>query len=79
MRKYAPFFEWFDKGRKELGVVEELIASLNRIKQEQFHTPQLCDPDPPDCICLNESGEVVAIEVSEVVCEDAARECFGSA
>ena len=25
MKTYASFFEWHDKGRKELGVVEELI------------------------------------------------------
>ena len=30
MREYAPFFEWFAKDRKELGVVEELLVSLNR-------------------------------------------------
>jgi len=30
-RKYASFFEWPDKERKELGVVEELLRSLNSV------------------------------------------------
>jgi hypothetical protein len=72
MKEYAPFFEWFDKGQKELGVVEELIESLNATKRTHLHTPQLYRPDPPDCVCENALGERVAIEVSEVVCERAA-------
>ena len=73
MKEYAPFFEWFDKGQKELGVVEELIESLNATKRTHLHTPQLYRPDPPDCVCENAVGERVAIEVSEVVCERAAK------
>ena len=73
MRQYAPFFEWFDKGQKEVGVVEELIESLNATGRAHLRAPQLYRPDPPDCICENKLGERVAIEVSEVVCEGAAR------
>jgi len=73
MKEYAPFFEWFDKGHKELGVVEELIESLNATKRAHLRTPQLYRPDPPDCVCENASGGCVAIEVSEVVCERAAQ------
>lgn len=73
MKKYAPFFEWPEKNRKELGIVENLIESLNK-NINQYHSPESYKNDPPDCICRNETGELVAIEVSEVVCEDAARE-----
>ncbi|MBI2351067.1 MAG: hypothetical protein HYV00_06275 [Deltaproteobacteria bacterium] len=73
MRTYAPFFEWFDKGRKELGVVEELLESLNRTGKTHLHSPRLQTPDPPDCACVNRSGGQVAVEVAEVVCQDAAR------
>ncbi len=73
MRTYAPFFEWFDKGRKELGVVEELLGSLNQTGRTYFHSPRLQKPDPPDCVCVNGSGAPVAVEVTEVVCQDAAR------
>jgi hypothetical protein len=72
MKEYAPFFEWFDKGQKELGVVEELFESLNATKRTHLHMPRLYRPDPPDCVCENALGERVAIEVSEVVCERAA-------
>ena len=73
MKIYASFFEWHDRGRKELGVVEELIVALNNSAGLVLHEPREFMPDPPDCVCLNASGESVAIEVAEVVCEDAAR------
>lgn len=73
MKTYASFFEWSDKPRKELGVVEELIASLNRSAGLDLHSPQIQQPDPPDCFCSNASGERVGIEVAEVVCKNAAR------
>jgi hypothetical protein len=73
MRSYAPFFEWFDKGQKELGVVEDLIRSLNANGEAGLRSPQLYRPDPPDCVCVNAKDQSVAIEVVEAVCEDAAR------
>jgi hypothetical protein len=72
MREYAPFFEWFDKGLKELGVVEQLIESLNATSSVRLRSPHLHRPDPPDCVCVNMSGEPVAIEVVEAVCAQAA-------
>jgi hypothetical protein len=72
MRRYASFFEWFDQGRKELGVVEELVESLNR-SGAGLSSPRLHRPDPPDCVCLDGAGRAIALEVTEVVCETAAR------
>jgi hypothetical protein len=73
LRNYASFFEWFDKGQKELGIVEKLLRSLNSAYALGWHTPVIQKPDPPDCVCLTGSGERVAIEVVEVVCETATR------
>ncbi|WP_310384306.1 hypothetical protein [Roseateles sp.] len=73
MRRYASFFEWPDKARKELGVVEELVKALNRDQFAGYGAPESFSPDPPDCICTNPLGEKVAFEVVEVVCEVAAR------
>ena len=72
MKRYAGFFEWFDQGRKELGVVEELLESLNSAGAS-LSSPRLQRPDPPDCVCRDARGNNVAIEVTEVVCEEAAR------
>jgi hypothetical protein len=72
MRTYAAFFEWSEKSQKELGVVEELIASLNCSAGLGLHSPQIQQPDPPDCYCFNASGERVGVEVAEVVCKRAA-------
>jgi hypothetical protein len=73
MKRYASFFEWHEKGPKELGVVEALINALNQNTALGLHAAQEFTPDPPDCVCLNAFGETVAIEVAEVVCETATR------
>lgn len=73
MKTYASFFEWHDKGQKELGVVEELVVALNRTANLGLHSEREFSPDPPDCVCLNAAGEPVAVEVAEIVCEKAAR------
>ena len=71
MKQYASFFEWHEKGPKELGVVEALMDALNQNTALGLHAAQEFSPDPPDCVCLNASNEAVAIEVAEVVCETA--------
>ena len=73
MRQYASFFEWYDKGTKELGVVGTLVEALAQAGETGLHSPVEFSPDPPDCVCRNAAGELVAIEVAEVVCEEAAR------
>jgi hypothetical protein len=72
-RKYASFFEWPDKQIKELGVVRELLAALNSTVNLGLHTPSIFEQDPPDCVCKNSKNDNVAIEVAEVVCQNAAR------
>ena len=71
-RKYASHFEWPEKEGKELGVVEELLSGLNALGLG-LHNLRVQRPDPPDCVCDDPNGRPVAIEVAEIVCEDAAR------
>jgi hypothetical protein len=72
-RQYAPFFEWPHKEGKELGVAEEFVASLNEESGLGLCGLQLQRPDPPDLTCTNAHGEHVAIEIAEVVSEEAVR------
>jgi hypothetical protein len=72
-RQYASFFEWPAKEGKELGVAEEFVASLNTESGFGLSNLQLQRPDPPDLTCLSARGERVAIEIAEVVCEEAVR------
>jgi len=69
--RYASFFEWSDKQRKELGIVEELIATLHRSFGLTYHSPRNHQPNPPDCVCLDAEGRLVAIEVTELVSQKA--------
>lgn len=72
-RQYASFFEWINKEGKEFGVAEELVAVLNADSALQLHNLAPCDTDPPDLRCEDGSGHHIAIEVSEIVCEEAVR------
>ena len=72
-RKYASFFEWIDKEGKELGVGEELLKALNSAGSLQLSNLAPCNPDPPDLACRNAQGDLIGIEVSEIVCEEAVR------
>ncbi|HEY2988474.1 MAG TPA: hypothetical protein VGL11_12165 [Candidatus Binatia bacterium] len=72
-RQYASFFEGPAKERKERAVAEEFIASLNADSGLGLSNLQLQRPDPPDLTCISARGERVAIEVAEVVCEEAVR------
>ncbi len=71
-RRYASFFEWPDKDLKELGVVEELVASIAACDALELHEPRINRPDPPDCVCSGACGTRVAVEVAEIVCQRAA-------
>jgi len=73
MRDYAPFFQWSDRQGAEFGVAESLLASLAAQHHHPYRELRTYSPDPPDCVCLNAQHELVAIEVSEVVCSEAAR------
>jgi len=72
VRKYASFFEWHDKARKELGVVEELLRSLDSESNLGLRNPRINKPDPPDCICEDCNGNSIGVEVAELVCEETA-------
>jgi hypothetical protein len=73
MRAYASFFQGRNKVDTEVSVVEELIVALNGADSLGLHSPSEYSPDPPDCVCLDSTNTRVAIEVTEVVCPDAAR------
>jgi hypothetical protein len=72
-RQYASFFEWPQKQGKELGVAEEFVGSMNAEFSLGLTDLRLQSPDPPDLTCLDAKGGRVAIEIAEVVCEEAVR------
>lgn len=72
-RKYASWFDWPEKERKELGVVSQLVESISSAGLGSLREPRINRPDPPDCVCLNENGDQIAVEVTELVCKQAAK------
>jgi hypothetical protein len=76
-RGYADFFSWAtDRDLEEWGVVKLLDESLTAEKKSFFtHIKSRGRPnDPPDCEARTLKGERLAIEVTELVDEEAIRE-----
>lgn len=69
-RKYASFFEWPNKKIKELGVVQDFVEELSR-HEIVWRDARICQPDPPDCVCFDENGNTIALEVVELVSREA--------
>lgn len=74
MRKYASHFDWHNKQRKELGVVEALFEGMKAAGASIYHSPKYSKKDPPDCVAEDNDGEIIGIEVTELVDEQAISE-----
>ena len=73
LRKYAGYWSWPDKRRRELGVVEELLNAMRSRGAQGYRSPESAPEDPPDCTMRAVDGSLVAVEVTELVCKEAAR------
>jgi len=72
-RAYASFFKLGSKAQEELTVVENLLGSMQARGEAKYYEPRLTASDPPDCVAHTADGALVAIEVTELVCEDSVR------
>jgi hypothetical protein len=70
-RKYASFFDWNDKQRKELGILQDLLATMDLRNEHYYHSPKVFNNDPPDCTLLDHNNRLIAIEIRELVSEEA--------
>jgi hypothetical protein len=70
-RVYASMREGGTKKQKELGVLCDLIESLEQAGQLIFTNPSVSPQDPPDCVAQSSAGGVVAFEVTELVSQEA--------
>lgn len=69
-RTYASFFEWPNKQIKELGIVQDFVEELSR-HGLVWRDARVYQPDPPDCVCFDENGNIIALEVVELVSREA--------
>ena len=70
-RKYARFFDWHNKPRKELGILEELLETMKLRQDGTYHSPENALNDPPDCTLLDTENRIIAVEITEFVSEEA--------
>lgn len=71
IRKYAGFWSWPEKRRRELGIVKDLLCAMSLRGVRLYHSPESASNDPPDCILHATDGALVAAEVTELVCKEA--------
>lgn len=72
-RAYASFFKGGSKAQEGLTVVRNLLESMAARGERRFVEPSVSTVDPPDCVAKAADGTSVAMEVTEVVCEQAVR------
>ena len=72
-RAYAAFFKLGSKAQEELTVVKKLLGSMQARGEAKYYEPRLAPSDPPDCVAQTADGASVAVEVTELVCEDSVR------
>jgi hypothetical protein len=72
-RTYASFFKSGSKAHEEISVVRNLLDSMAARGESRFTEPSASPVDPPDCVARTADGSVVAMEVTEIVCEEAVR------
>jgi hypothetical protein len=67
-RRYAGFFDWPYRPVKESSIVQRLSEGLQAAGEPGFVGVEAQWPnDPPDCVAVTETGERVAVEVTELV------------
>lgn len=66
-KHYTQGSHWPDKGVEALGVVSDLLESMELNGEEQFHSPIIYEHDPPDCIAKDNHGNDVGIEVTALI------------
>ncbi len=71
--RYSGYFDWHDKSRKELGVVESLVSSMHERGDFRYRNPRSSSEDWPDCYVDSAQGGEVSVEVTELVDPDAVR------
>lgn len=70
-RRYAAMREGGAKEEKEMGVVTDLLESMECRGERHYVHPRLVQDDPPDCTVETPEGERVAMEVTEFVSQAA--------
>lgn len=69
-RAYASFFKGGDKVHEEIAVVRDLLDAMTACGESRFTEACASAGDPPDCVAKDADGSEVAIEVTEIVCEE---------
>jgi hypothetical protein len=73
-RGYADFFDWPDKSVKEWGIAQTFVGELRRVQGTDVRSGKQHPGGanhPPDFQLTTEAGEIWAVEITELVSQEA--------
>ena len=70
-RRHAAHFDWFDKPIKEAGIVESFLDPKNHKGKHSYSRFKMESKDPPDAWLFDSNNSKIALEITELVNEDA--------
>jgi hypothetical protein len=73
LRKHRSFWLWPKKPVMDRGIVRELLDSMHHDGDMRYQNARSVNGDWPDCEVDDELGNTVAVEVTELVDEEAVR------
>jgi hypothetical protein len=74
-RKYASFYDWFNRKKniKEIGITRIFMLEMEKRRESIFHNLSESNQDPPDVLAESFTGNLIGIEVCELVDEETIR------
>jgi hypothetical protein len=69
-RNYADFFHWPHKETKEAGVMDQFLEVRRSQGLPDYAAVVQCTHDPPDFAAVDDLGQNIAIELTELVAAD---------
>ncbi len=74
-RKYASFYDWYNREKKikEIGITRIFMLEMEKRRESIFHNLSEPNQDPPDVLAESFTGNLIGIEVCELVDEETIR------
>lgn len=77
-RNYAAFWDWPEKSTKEAGIMRGFLEARDALGLPRYAKVEAFKPDPPDFVARDPSGHAIAIELTELVSQEAIQANIGT-
>src|SRR5713101_4340127 len=77
-RDYASFWQWAEKGIKECEIMRDFLRARDVLGLPSYTEVKACKPPLPDFIARDKNGYVTAVELTELVSQEAIQANIGA-